>query len=68
MLRQDAGSNLVDLTDEFEHGVIGQLALGKLALGDVAWVSLPQNSVPVARNNLACLESAPKVVGNGLVT
>jgi hypothetical protein len=67
VLGENAGRNLVDLADKLEHGVIGQMLLGELALGDVAGVSLAENSVAVTGNDLAGLESGPEVVGDGLV-
>lgn len=67
MLGQDARSDLVDLADQLEHGVIGQLAKSKLALGHVAGVGLAENSVAVAGNDLAGFQGRPQVVGDGLV-
>ena len=67
VLGKDTGGNLVDLADELEHGVIGQVLLSELALGDVAGVGLAENSVAVAGNNLAVLERGPEVVLDSLV-
>lgn len=67
VLSEDAGCDLVDLADELEHGVIGQVLLGKLALGDVAGIGLAENSVAVAGNDLASLEGRPQVVLDSLV-
>jgi hypothetical protein len=67
VLSKDAGGDLVDLADELEHGVIGQVLLGELALGDVAGVGLAEDSVSVSGNDLAGLEGRPQVVLDGLV-
>lgn len=67
VLGQDTRSNLVDLADQVEHGVLGQLAEGKLALGDVTGVSLAQDGVTVTGNDLAGVEGGPQVVLDGLV-
>ena len=67
VLGEDTGSNLVDLADELEHGVVGQVLLGEFALGDVAGVGLAEDGVAVSRNDLAGLEGGPEVVLNGLV-
>jgi hypothetical protein len=67
VLGQDTGGNLVDLADKLEHGVIWQVLLRKLALGDVAGVGLAENGVAVAGNDLASLEGGPEIVSDGLV-
>lgn len=67
VLGQNTGSNLVNLADQLEHGVIGQLAQGKLALRDVTGVSLAQDGVTVAGHDAATVQSGPQVVLDGLV-
>jgi hypothetical protein len=67
VLGENAGRDLVDLADELEHGVIGQMLLGKLALGDVAGVGLAEDGVAVSGDDLASLKGGPEVVGDGLV-
>jgi len=67
VLSEDTGGDLVDLADELEHGVIGQVLLGKLALGYVAGVRLAEDGVAVSGNDLAGLEGRPQVVLDGLV-
>lgn len=64
MLSQDTRSNLVDLADKVEHGVLGQLAESELALADVAGVSLAEDGVTVAGNNTAAVQGVPKVLGD----
>jgi len=56
MLGENARGDLVYLTDKLEHGVIGQVLLSELALGDVAGVGLAKDGVAVARNDLTSLE------------
>lgn len=67
VLGEDTRGDLVHLADELEHGVVGQVLLGKLALGNVAGVSLAENGVAVARNDLTSLEGGPKVLLDGFV-
>lgn len=67
VLGQDTGRDLVDLADQLEHGVIGQLAQGKLALRDVAGVGLAQDGVTVTRHDAATVQGGPQVVLDGLV-
>ena len=67
VLSQDTWSNLVDLADELEHGVIGQMLLSKGPLGHVAGVGLTENGVAVSGDNLASLKSRPQVVADGFV-
>lgn len=68
VLGQNAGGDLVDLADQLEQRVIGQLAESKLALGDVTGVSLAQNGVTVTGDDLAAVKGGPEVVLDGLVT
>lgn len=65
---EDTRGDLVDLGNKLEHGVVGQVLLGELALGDVAGVGLAENGVAVAGDDLARLEGGPQVVLDGLVT
>ena len=67
VLRQDTGSNLIDLADKFEHWVIWQLAKGKLALGDVSRIGLSKDSVAVAGDNATGVQGGPEIVGYRLV-
>lgn len=67
MLGKNARGDLVDLRDKLEHGVLGELALGELALRDVTGVSLSQDGVTVTGNDTALLEGRPEVVLDGLV-
>lgn len=52
LLQEHVGHNLVKLGDHLEHGVVGQVLQGKLALAGVTWVCLPQDSMAVAWHNL----------------
>lgn len=67
MLGKNARGDLVDLRDKLEHRVLGELALGELALRDVTGVSLSQDGVTVTGNDTALLEGRPEVVLDGLV-
>jgi len=60
VLGEDARGDFVDLGNELEEGIVGQVLEGKLALGHVARISLTQDSVTVARNDLTSVESIPK--------
>jgi hypothetical protein len=61
VLGKDAGGDLVNLADELEHWIIGEMLLGEFTLGDVAGVSLAEDGVAVARNDLAGLEGCPEI-------
>ena len=52
LLQQDVGGHLVDVRDQLEHGVLGQVFEGKLPLARVTWVSLPQYGMAIAGYNL----------------
>lgn len=67
MFGQNTWRNLVNLADELEHWVIGQVLLGEGSLGHITGVGLPENGMAISRDDLAGLESGPQVVGNGLV-
>jgi hypothetical protein len=67
VLGENAGGDLVDLADELEHGVVGQVLLGELALRHVAGVRLSEDGVAVSGNDLAGLERGPQVLLDGLV-
>jgi hypothetical protein len=67
VLSEDTGSDLVDLGDEVEHGVIGKVLKSELALADVAGVGLAEDGVAVTGNDTARLEGVPEVLGDVLV-
>jgi hypothetical protein len=67
VLGEDTGSDLVDLRDELEHGVVGHLLLGEGALSHVTGVSLSENGVAVTGDDTASVEGRPEVVSDGLV-
>jgi hypothetical protein len=67
VLGQDTRSNLVDLADELEHGVVREVAESKLALRHVTRVGLTKHSVSVTRDDLASVQGGPEVVLDSLV-
>lgn len=67
VLGEDLGGDLVDLADELEHGVLGEVLLGELALGRVAGVGLAEDGVAVTRNNATGVKGVPEVLGDGLI-
>jgi len=67
VLSQDARSNVVDLADKLEHGVLREVLKSEFTLRDISWVSLAEDSVTVPWNNLASLEGGPEVVLDALV-
>jgi len=67
VLRQDTWSDLVDLADEVEHGIIGELAKSKFALRDVTRIGLAENCVAIARDDTTAVQGLPQVVGDLLV-
>lgn len=64
---QDLGGDLVDLGDELEQVVVGHVLETELALGGVTGVGLTEDSMTVAGNNTASLESVPQVLLDLLV-
>ena len=68
MLGQHTRCDLVNLADELEHGVIGQVTESEFALGDVTGICLAQHGVAVARHDLAGFQGGPEVVCDSFVT
>ena len=68
MLSQDARGNVVDLADELEHLIIGQMLEREVSLSHVSRISLAKHGVSVAGNDLARFEGRPQIVGDALVT
>lgn len=64
---QDLGGDLVDLGDELEQVVVRHVLETELALGGVTGVGLTEDSMTVAGNNTASLESVPQVLLDLLV-
>lgn len=67
VLGENTGGDLVDLADELEHGVLGHVRLGELALGHVAGVGLAEHGMAVTGNDTASVEGVPEVFGDSLV-
>jgi len=67
MLGEDARGNIVDLANQLEHGVLGELLESELALGHVAGIGFPQDSMTVSGNDTAGFQGVPQVFLDGLV-
>ena len=67
VLEENAGSDGVDLGDELEEGIVGDVLQGELTLASVTGIGLAENGVTVTGNNLAALEGLPDVLLDGLV-
>ena len=67
VLGEDTRSDLVDLGDEVEHGVLGEVLESELALADVAGVGLAEDGVAVTGNDTAGVEGVPEVLLDVLV-
>ena len=67
VLGEHTRSDLVDLADELEHRIVGQMLEGELALRDVARIGLAEYSMSVARNDLASVQSRPQIVLDSLI-
>jgi len=67
VLGKNARSDLVNLADKLEHGVLRHVLLGEGALGSVAGVGLAEDGVAVTGNDTAGVEGRPEVVLDGLV-
>lgn len=52
MFPEDIWYDVVELRHQVEHGVIREVFQSKLSLYHVSGISLPEYSMPVARDNL----------------
>ena len=66
-LEEDARDDVVDLVDELEERVFGEVLESELALRHVARVGLAEDGVAVAGHDLATLERRPNVFTHRLV-
>jgi hypothetical protein len=66
-LEEDIRNEIVDLANEPEHLVVGEVLQSELALSGVTRIGLAEDSVTVSRNDLARLEGGPYVLLDGLV-
>lgn len=62
LFEEDVGGNLVHVTDQLEHFVVGQVFLGKLALASVAGVGFAEDGVTITGHNLTALQMVPNPV------
>lgn len=60
VLSKDWWSDFVDLRDELEEWVVGQVLLSEFTLACVARISLSKDSVSESRNDLARVEGIPQ--------
>lgn len=66
-LKENIGNNLVELSDELEHWVVGKVLEGELTLASVSGIGLTEDSMTVTGNDLARFKSAPHKLGELLV-
>eukprot|EP00929_Paragymnodinium_shiwhaense_P119751 TRINITY_DN9164_c0_g1_i5.p1 TRINITY_DN9164_c0_g1~~TRINITY_DN9164_c0_g1_i5.p1 ORF type:complete len:144 (+),score=8.41 TRINITY_DN9164_c0_g1_i5:401-832(+) len=67
MLCQDAWHHLIDRLNNLEEAVFWQVLQSELALASVTRVRLAQNSMSIARDDLAGLQRLPCEVGDGIL-
>jgi hypothetical protein len=67
LLEKNRWNDLVEIRDELEQRVIGQVLLCKLSLAHVAGIRLTKYRVPIARHDLARLQVIPHVVAEFLL-
>ena len=66
-LEEDVGNDLVDLTDELEERVLGEVLQGEFSLSSVSRIGLSENGVTVTWDDLSTLQCRPNVLGDLLV-
>mmetsp|Transcript_31404 Transcript_31404/g.91328 ORF Transcript_31404/g.91328 Transcript_31404/m.91328 type:complete len:270 (+) Transcript_31404:619-1428(+) len=67
VLKQNARHHLVNGVDDLEELVIRQVLHGEFPLASVAGVRLPQDSMAIAWDHLAAVESLPGEFSNGVL-
>lgn len=67
LLGENGGNDFVDLGNELEEGVVGEVLEGKLSLGGVSGIGLSQHSVSESGNNASSVESFPNNFSETLV-
>jgi len=67
VLGQDTGNNVVQLANETEEGIVGQMLKSELTLSHVTGIGLTENGVTETGDNLTTLQSSPDVVLDGLL-
>jgi len=67
MLSEDARGNVVDLADQLEHRILGEFLESELALGHVAGIGFPQDSMTVSRNDTTSIQGVPQILLDGFV-
>lgn len=66
-LEEDVGNDLVDLTDELEKRVLGEMLQGEFSLSSVSRIGLSEDGVTVTWDDLSTLQCRPNVLGDLLV-
>jgi hypothetical protein len=66
VLGQDTGNDVVQLADETEERIVGQVLESELTLSHVTGISLTENGMAETGNNLTTLQGSPDVVLDSL--
>ena len=66
-LEEDIRDDLVDLTDQLEQWVLGEMLQGEFSLGSVSRIGLSENGVTVTWDDLSTLQCRPDVLCDLLV-
>ena len=66
-LEEDVGDDLVDLTDELEERVLGEMLQSEFSLSSVSRIGLSEDGVTVTWDDLSTLQCRPNVLGDLLV-
>ena len=64
---EDVGNEVVDLANQLEVLILGEVLESEFTLGSVTGVGLAEHSVAVTRDDLATLKGRPDVLLDGLV-
>ena len=66
-LEENVGDDLVDLTDELEERVLGEMLQGEFSLSSVSRIGLSEDGVTVTWYDLSTLQCRPNVLCDLLV-
>merc|ERR1712173_263997 len=59
LFEKDVWDNFVDLSDQFEHRVVGKMFQSKFSLARVPGIGLPEDGVSVTGNDASRFQSVP---------